>query len=499
MSPKSALCAACVALSAASLAHAGNEDRTILVLLKDVPGAPTPEEVVSYTNTWPHAANPPLQAFTVKDPVGSGFLMEDRATGDFLAWLQANPDSARMKLETAMLTLFPSPDDVPEALAALQADPYVESASVPLDLDVHTAIGEVGIGAPPHPEDGTQYGWDDIGLDAAWRITGGGYAQVAHIDAGVDIDHPAIRAFSGSLYVGGNLMSAASKDVGLTGLPAQAGFDQTNIDEAKPEWIDAGSCTPVGAPMPPALLGHGTHTAGLLGANATSGLGVSGTCGQCGIVEYRAAFLECVETTPPQVRSKFNFNAADRAKAEAVDTGAQVISMSFGTPNPGTTYHCSGNLRSKPMCLTIAYAIGRDVAMVASSGNKRIDLDFPASDRRVVSVGGFQPDLALWDESPGSATNCPPPPGHAECGSNYSWQSGGTYRTQQELLGSSKHVLSTMYPNALWADYAECGDAYGTPPGDGVGWCTGTSMSAANCRCGRFAEVRESAVADRHA
>jgi hypothetical protein len=49
MSPKSALCAACVALSAASLAHAGNEDRTILVLLKDVPGAPTPEEVVSYT------------------------------------------------------------------------------------------------------------------------------------------------------------------------------------------------------------------------------------------------------------------------------------------------------------------------------------------------------------------------------------------------------------------------------------------------------------------
>jgi hypothetical protein len=117
MSPKSALCAACVALSAASLAHAGDEDRTILVLLKDVPGAPTPEEIVSYTNAWPHVANPPLQAFTVKDPVGSGFLMEDRATGDFLAWLQANPNSARKKLEAVMLTLFPSPDDIPEALA----------------------------------------------------------------------------------------------------------------------------------------------------------------------------------------------------------------------------------------------------------------------------------------------------------------------------------------------------------------------------------------------
>jgi len=39
-------------------------------------------------------------------------------------------------------------------------------------------------------------------------------------------------------------------------------------------------------------------------------------------------------------------------------------------------------------------------------------------------------------------------------------------------------VLSTTYPNSLWADYAECGDAYGTPMGDGIGWCTGTSMSA---------------------
>jgi hypothetical protein len=36
-----------------------------------------------------------------------------------------------MKLEAVMLTLFQSPDDIPEALAALQADPYVEPASVP--------------------------------------------------------------------------------------------------------------------------------------------------------------------------------------------------------------------------------------------------------------------------------------------------------------------------------------------------------------------------------
>jgi len=140
MSPKSVLCALCFALSGSSLtAHAGNEDRTIVVLLKDVPGAPTPAEVVDYTNTWPHAANPPLQAFLVKDPQVSVYLLPDRATGDFLAWLNANPNSARMKLENTFLSVFPSPSDIPEALVALQADPYVEVAEVPDDLDFPTA------------------------------------------------------------------------------------------------------------------------------------------------------------------------------------------------------------------------------------------------------------------------------------------------------------------------------------------------------------------------
>src|SRR5689334_8752640 len=111
------LCLVLTGLSCA--AHAGIEDRTIILLVKDVPGAPTPAEIMSYVNTWPHAANPPLQAFNVKDPVSSGYLMEDRATGDFLTWIQANPNSARKKLEYAMLTVFPSPDDVPVALAAL--------------------------------------------------------------------------------------------------------------------------------------------------------------------------------------------------------------------------------------------------------------------------------------------------------------------------------------------------------------------------------------------
>ena len=174
--------------------------------------------------------------------------------------------------------------------------------------------------------------------------------------------------------------------------------------------IPASPCTPGDAFLPPARLGHGTHTAGLLGANEAAGLGVRGTCKHCSIAEYRSVFLDCVPGPPPFVLPKLNFNAADRAKAEAVDTAAQVVNVSFGLPNTNFTYNC-GAYRSHPMCLTIAYAVGRDAAIVASSGNKRADLDFPASDERVISAGGFQNDLALWDESPGNIVSCPPPPG----------------------------------------------------------------------------------------
>ena len=478
MSSKSVLCALGFALAVSSPAHAGSEDRTILVLLRNVPGAPTPEEVVDYVNAWPHAANPPLQAFTIKDPNASGFLMEDRATGDFLAWLQANPNSARRKLENYVLMLYPSPNDIPAALAALQSDPFVDVAGVPLQEVFNTSIPNVDGTSASSQADSTQYGWDDMNLDAAWQLTGGGYAQVAHIDDGVDVNHAAIRAFTGSSYVGGNLMVGASKDVGLTGQPAQPSFDSSDVDEAKPMLIPASPCTPVNALLPPSNLGHGTHSAGLLGANESSGLGVRGTCKHCGIAEYRSAFLECnAQVSPAQVWPTFNFDAADRAKAEGVDTGAQLVSMSFGVDNHDHSIDCL-SYKNLPLCLTITYAVSRDAPMVASSGNVRSDLNFPASDLRVISTGGFQSDLGLWDDSPGGNINCPVYPNTSECGSNYSIPQSGYYLTHQELIASAKHVLSTTYPNTVWANYAECGDGYGTPMGDGVGWCTGTSMSA---------------------
>jgi hypothetical protein len=460
-----------------------SDNRTIQVLLKDVPGAPTPAQLVDYCNTWPHAVPPPLQAFAVKDPQGGNWLLPERASGDFLAWLQANPNSVRNKLELSTLIMFPDPADIPAALAALQADPFVEAAEAAPATDFHVARTETGLGPVARPTGGGQYGWDTMNLDAAWQLTGGGYALIAQIDAGLYVDGPAFRQFSGGgSYLGGNYIWAASKDVGLTGQPEQDPFEPSDLDEAKAMFIAAGECTPVDAYLPPARLGHGTHVAGLLSANGASGQGVKGTCKHCGIAAYRAVFLECQpDPSPPQVLPSPNSSAGNRAKTEAIDTGVQALSMSYGFGN-SPFYDC-GPYRNQPNCLTIAYAVSRDAAMIASSGNDRTELNFPASDPRVISAGGFQSDgpgnLAFWDESPGGAIDCPLYPSGRECGSDFSkLYTGNIYRTHQEMLGSAQKVLSTTYPNTNYNDDLECGDAYGTPMGDGIGWCTGTSMAA---------------------
>lgn len=460
-----------IALAFVPLGVRAQDTGTIRVLLSDAPGAPTPATVVTWTNSSSRLGAPPLSAFKAMSPLAGDYLIPDRATGDFLAWLNANPNSARKKLEAYVLLTFAS-TDIPAALSALQTDPYVTEASEPppyafssVELTDFTVVPEGPLGG------NDQYGFFDMNVDAAWQLASG-YALVGQVDMGLYENHQALRQWSGSNYVGGNFVKTASRDVGLTGRPAQSGFDPLNVDEKKPMYIDDTHCTPTPGLMAPANLGHGTHAAGLLGANDASGLNAQGTCKHCGIQMYKAAYLTCIAlATPPRVSPTLNSNGTDRGKTQAIDTGVQALSMSFGAGYDGQN-RCQGYVNF-PECLTLAYGAARDVTMVAASGNQRKDLNFPASDKRVVSAGGFQQNLALWDEAP----TCPPA-APSECGSNFSKVHSNQYFTHQETLGSAKRVLSTTYPNTTWVDYAECGDGYGTPMGDGIGWCTGTSMSA---------------------
>jgi hypothetical protein len=146
--------------------------------------------------------------------------------------------------------------------------------------------------------------------------------------------------------------------------------------------------------------------------------------------------------------------------------------MSLGSPSHLRPTFCTTQ-STEAMCLASTHARNRDIAIVASSGNRRTVLDFRASDPRVISAGGFQQNLAIWDTYP----DCPPFPFNEECGSNRTLDP--VNGAKQELVGSAQSVLSTTYPGYNWNPILKCGDGFPGPAfGNGTGWCTGTSMSA---------------------
>ena len=200
-----------------------------------------------------------------------------------------------------------------------------------------------------------------------------------------------------------------------------------------------------------------------------------GTCRHCGIAEVKVNYSYCLIQSPV-VRTENNPAAIAAAVTILADTGAQVINMSFGHQD-GPMNYC-GIFDKDADCLAIAHAAERGTAMTTSSGNQRTSLQFPARDDRTIAVGGFDQNLALWDDSPGSFFSCPAADlvGELgkECGSNYTTNN---QEARQELVASSKSVLSTTYPGKDWNNFG-CGDSYGGTIGDGRGLCTGTSMSA---------------------
>ena len=328
---------------------------------------------------------------------------------------------------------------------------------------------------PEVPSIDPQYGRADLNIDAAWQLASG-YALIADIDSGLYEQHPALQQFDAAgHYAGGNFVPAESMDISLTGLvdPPQNSDD---VDERRPMPVTNPACNPDPLNHPnvqPTTAGHGTHVAGLIGSNDSASVGVRGTCKKCGIAMWKTTPATCDPTTGNVVLAS-NSHAWGPALGFASDSGAQVANMSFGNPTgqdgPYPDF-CQHN-PADPLCVAIVYANYHDIAMIASSGNGRTQLDFPAADTRVVSAGGFQQNLGLWDLWP----NCPQVYGLSQCGSNFTTVAGGA---PQELMGSAQSVLSTTYPGFNWNPTLQCGDGFPGPGfGNGTGWCTGTSMSA---------------------
>jgi subtilisin family serine protease len=480
------------------------------VLLTADPGAPTPDAVVNFD--YGSAAPAPLTAFDTVRPLQVRHFSPIRARGPFAEALRAQPDSVRARLERIVLVDI-EPVRVEALRLALAQDRYVSGVHVmplpvpmvsPRTQPVPTA-GTTSIG-PMAKSIGTQEHRAMLRIDQTWNaqnLGAEGWAHVAIVDNGLDTGHPELRSVTGTspaLIEGGNWIPSYSYDFGSFG---PDGWDP-NVDEAEPVPVAAG--TPCASPeggswvWRTGIAGHGTHIAGVIGANASDAVGVSGTCRHCGIMMFKMSHLGCTGTFVRPFRSMPSLTLGQQG---AADVGAQVISVSShpdvdGEPMwPMACDVGTPGYFSHPYCLALQLAELNDVVTVGASGNQRNAIILPGSYKGVTSSGGVFSSGLFWDERPSLPIGdpCTLDPAIAfECGSNYTY---GGFPEPQDHVALARNVLSTVYRGLQWSAGLRCGDdvypieppaAPGAPPpppgnldgfpNDGYGHCTGTSFSA---------------------
>jgi hypothetical protein len=332
-------------------------EQTLEVLVTTAPGAPTADDLVDYYR-GAQLTPPPLQGLTVGNPQKIAYLVPVRAEGDFLAHLEAHPDSVRAQLERYVVVIYPAGEDLAAPLAALRADPCVLAASPPLPTEFSTPLAE----APPWatasleaPTD-SQYGRTAMNVDAAWQLAGG-YALIADIDSGLYPESVPLRQFDAAgHYVGGGFAPVQSMDISLAGHvdPPQNSYD---VDERRAMPVTNPSCNPDPQNHPnmqPTIAGHGTHVAGLIGANRSAALGVQGICNHCSIAMWKTAYAACnIENGAGTVKLQSNFAAQVAALTLTGDVGAAIANMSLGSPSHLPPTFCTTQ-SSEAMCKAIA-------------------------------------------------------------------------------------------------------------------------------------------------
>jgi len=269
---------------------------------------------------------------------------------------------------------------------------YVLSASGPIDLEAavaeyraasqveHAEPDYVGHGCATTPNDGSygaQWalkntgqspgGYDagvagcDIDAELAWDVERGSRdVVVGHLDSGVDLDHPEFVAnFQASVWWR-NIYETPGNgtDDDANGYKDDTlGWDFANNDN-----------------NPQDDLGHGTHTAGTIGAHSNNSTGVAAVCWYCRIM-------------PVKVIDKYNnFSYANLCSGiyYAVNNGARILNMSLG----GTSY-------SSEMETAINYAWNSGVLPVVAMGNYATDSSvkfYPAALANVIAVGATAND-----------------------------------------------------------------------------------------------------------
>ncbi|NOT04175.1 MAG: S8 family serine peptidase [Anaerolineales bacterium] len=212
-------------------------------------------------------------------------------------------------------------------------------------------------GAPDDPEFSTQSNLTSIQVPQAWdALPMMSQVLVAVIDSGVEVTHP-------------DLSNSIWQNPAESGLDANGADKHTNnIDDDNNGYVDdwqgwnmvAGNNN-IGDDQ-----GHGTHLAGIIGAQANNGIGIAGIAPNARIL-------------PIKVLDNNGYGThamVAEGIVYAVDMGARVINLGFG-----------GTGSSDILQNAIDYALAHNVIVVAAGGNKGDNtIYYPAGYSGVIAV-----------------------------------------------------------------------------------------------------------------
>lgn len=190
--------------------------------------------------------------------------------------------------------------------------------------------------------------------------------------------------------------------------------------------------------------GHGTHVAGIIGAENNNGKGISGIAGGTGNKDG-VRLMSCQVfhgDINPTIETIAN------ALIYAADNGASVASCSFGSPAGDTFYYDSDNLYKAAAGVeydAIQYfidpantncpAVGGNIIVFSTGNNGKNISGYPGALKEIIGVCAFGPDyLPTAYTNYGPGTNIAAP--------------GGDYHADPSAPSYSSMILSTI-PNGL--------------------------------------------------
>ena len=252
---------------------------------------------------------------------------------------------------------LPENVSVEDAVAKMKENPGVESA-------YPNYIREVFV-VPNDPRYSEQWPLPLIQAPSAWNITQGrDDVVIAIIDTGVDYNHPDLK---NNIWINKGEIAGNGKDDDKNGYVDDVrGYNFVSVPKAA---VAPGERPGPRDNNPMDFEGHGTHCAGIAAAVANNSYGIAGVAPKCKIMALRAGF----EGT----NGIGSLTDADVSAAilYAIDNHANVISMSFGGPVPGSYEK------------EVKLALSKNVVLVAAAGNTNSPAKcYPAADDGVISV-----------------------------------------------------------------------------------------------------------------